>query len=97
MPPFARPHALPVPLNRVVPTPAIMLAVTFVSAVLSVAETADLLVLVPAQPRRQPAVFNPHPRTVIVSGPVIIAIVVKVIIIPDIDDIVGNPDRNIEP
>jgi hypothetical protein len=92
MPPFARPYPFPLPFCRVVPTPAVMLAVTFVPAVLHVAETADLLVLVPAQPRRQPAGLNPHPRTIVVSGPVVITVVVKVILISDIDNIVRNPD-----
>jgi hypothetical protein len=66
-----------------------MFAVAVVPAVFPVAVAADVGVLVLAEPRRQPPGFNPHPRAVVVVGPVVIAIVVEVVVAAEVDNIVG--------
>jgi len=75
----------------IMPASAVMIVVPFVPVELSVALMANILVLVLAKPLRKPAGFNPHPGPVVAARPVVIAIVVEVVAVTEVDNIIGSP------
>jgi hypothetical protein len=79
------------PLSRSVPATTVMIAVAVVPVILAVPVTTDVFVLVLAEARRQPSIFNSGPRPVVIMGPVVIPVIVEVVVIAHVNDIVGRP------
>jgi hypothetical protein len=78
-------------LSRSVPTTIVMFAVAVVPAIFTVSVTADFIIPVIAKTWRQPSAFNTHPWSVVVVGPVVISIIIEVVVIANVDNIVGRP------
>ena len=75
---------------------AVVSLMVAVNSVLFVAIMAKPFYLVPAQPPREIPVVDGNPRPLAVARPVPVAVTEEVVVVPHIEEIIGQPHRYVK-